>query len=158
MERSLPQEQVLETVRYAVQAHGGERGELIPLLLEINRALGYIPTLAMAELSRLTRIPLSEIFSVATFYSMIATEPRGRHVIQFCESAPCHVSGGRAVWNALLDTLGIAPGETTPDGRWTLLTTSCIGVCDIAPVMMVDDDLHSRLTPGKVAEILERYE
>ncbi len=158
MERSLPQEQVLETVRQAVQAHGSDRGELIPLLLEVNRALGHVPTLAMAELSRLTGIPLSEIFSVATFYSMIATEPRGRHVIQFCENAPCHVSGGREVWNALLDALGIAPGETTPDGRWTLLTTSCIGVCDIAPVMMVDDDLHGRLTPEQVAEILARYE
>ncbi len=158
MERSLPQEQVLEAVRQAVQAHGGDRGELIPLLLEVNRALGYVPTLAMAELSRLTGIPLSEIFSVATFYSMIATEPRGRHVIQFCENAPCHVSGGREVWSALLDALGIAPGETTPDGRWTLLTTSCIGACDIAPVMAVDDDLHGRLTPEAVAEILARYE
>ncbi|RMF49687.1 MAG: NAD(P)H-dependent oxidoreductase subunit E [Anaerolineae bacterium] len=158
MDTTLSSEQIVGAVHTAIEAHGTTRGELIPILLDVNRTLGYVPTLAMAEISRQMRIPISEIFSVATFYTMIATEARGKHVIQFCENAPCHVSGGRETWQALLDTLGIAPGETSPDGKWTLLTTSCTGSCAVGPVMLVDDDLHGNLTPDKVAEILAQYD
>ncbi len=157
MDTTHPTKEVIAAVRAAIESRGCTRGELIPLLLEVNRTLGYIPTIAMAEISRQMHIPISRVFSVATFYDMLATEPRGRHVIRFCENAPCHVSGGRETWHALRDILGISPGETTPDGRWTLLTTSCIGQCDRSPVMMVDDDLHGNLTPDGVGEILERY-
>lgn len=145
-------------VHEALEEHGHSRGELIPVLKTVGEALGYLPALAMVEVARAMQIAPGQVFSVATFYTLIPTEPRGRHVIQFCESAPCHVQGGRLVWETLRAELGISPGETTPDGRWTLLTTSCIGQCDRGPVMMVDDDLHGDLTPDGVGEILERYE
>ncbi|MGB8253724.1 MAG: NAD(P)H-dependent oxidoreductase subunit E, partial [Anaerolineaceae bacterium] len=80
------------------------------------------------------------------------------HVIRFCESAPCHVVGGRHIWMELKTQLKLKNGETSPDGRWTLETTSCLGICGVGPVIMVDDDVYGNVTPDQVTEILARYE
>ncbi len=117
---------VLEAVNKAVEEHGATIDELIPILNDVNRALGYLPAQALDEISRQLRVPKSQLFSVSSFYRMLSTKPRGRHVIQFCESAPCHVVGGRKVWQTLLDQLDLAAGETSQDGKWTLVTTSCV--------------------------------
>ncbi len=79
--------------------------ELIPILNEVNREIGYLPSEALDEISRFLQVPKSHLFSVASFYRMLSTKPRGKHVIKFCESAPCHVAGGREVWEAVKDTL-----------------------------------------------------
>jgi NADH:ubiquinone oxidoreductase subunit E len=151
-------EVAVEVVRSAVQHHGTTRDEVIPILNEVNQEIGYLPTEALEEISRLLRVPKSQIFSVATFYRMLSTQPRGRHVVQFCESAPCHVAGGRLVWQALQDALQIKSGETSTDGRWSLVTTSCLGVCGVGPVMIVDEDIYGNIQPEQVASILARYE
>ncbi|GAP14928.1 NADH:ubiquinone oxidoreductase 24 kD subunit [Longilinea arvoryzae] len=148
---------VLEAVKRAVEEHGATIDELIPILTDVNRALGYLPAQALDEISQRLRVPKSQLFSVSSFYRMLSTKPRGRHVIQFCESAPCHVVGGRKVWQSLLDNLDLEPGETSPDGKWTLVTTSCLGVCGVGPVMIVDDDIYGNILPEQVAEILARY-
>ena len=148
----------LEAVRSAVQKHGAVKEELIPILTEVNRKLGYLPSEALEEISRLMRVPKSQLFSVATFYRMLSTEKLGRHVIQFCESAPCHVVGGRQVYEALQDSLTLEPGETSPDGKWTLVTVSCLGVCGIGPVIVIDDDMYGNVTPDQITDILARYE
>jgi NADH-quinone oxidoreductase subunit E len=148
---------VLQIVNDAVARYGTTKDELIPILNEINRLVGYLPTEALDELSRLMRVPKSRLFSVATFYHMLSTKPRGKHVIHFCESAPCHVAGGREVWMALQEALNIKDGETTPDGMWTLVTTSCLGVCGVGPVIVVDDDIHGNVEPKQVSEILAKY-
>ncbi len=148
----------LEAVRVAVERHGTTRDELIPILTEVNRTVGFLPAAALDEISRLMRIPKSQLFSVATFYRMLSTKKMGQHVIQFCESAPCHVAGGREVWKTLQDTLGLEPGETTPDEKWTLVTVSCLGVCGVGPVIVIDDDMYGNVTPEQVPEILARYE
>ena len=148
----------LEAVRSAVQKHGAVKEELIPILTEVNRKLGYLPSEALEEISRLMRVPKSQLFSVATFYRMLSTEKLGRHVIQFCESAPCHVVGGRQVFEALQDSLTLEPGETSPDGKWTLVTVSCLGVCGIGPVIVIDDDMYGNVTPDQITDILARYE
>lgn len=145
-------------VRDLVKEMGHEKAELIPILHEINGALGYISDDAIEELSEQLKVPTSHIYSVATFYRMLSTEPRGRHVIQFCESAPCHVAGGRLVWQKLQQELGLAKGETSEDNRWTLLTVSCLGVCGVGPVMIVDNDIYGNLTPEQVPDILSNYE
>ncbi len=148
---------VLQAVQEAVQRHGTTREELIPILNEVNRVVGYLPGEALEEISRLLRIPKSQLFSVASFYHMLSTKPRGRHVIQFCESAPCHVAGGREVWQALKEGLQIEPEQTSPDGKWTLITTSCLGICGVGPVIVVDNDIYGNVTPNQVADILARY-
>ncbi len=148
---------IKEVVEAAIEKHGANREELIPILNDVNRALGYIPAEAFNEISKRLKEPKSQLFSVASFYHMISTKPRGKHVIQFCESAPCHVVGGREVWEALKDHLQIEPNETTPDGKWTLITTSCLGVCAVGPVIIIDDDIYGNVDPAKVPEILAHY-
>lgn len=152
------QQDVRELVRTLVVEKGHEKAELIPILHDINSELGYISDEAIQELSERMNIPSSHIYSVATFYRMLSTERRGKHVIQFCESAPCHVAGGRLVWQALQSELGLTNGETSEDDKWTLLTTSCLGVCGVGPVLVIDHDIYGNVTPEQVAGILSNYD
>lgn len=145
-------------VREIVEHIGAARADLIPVLQAITNEFGFISQTAMEQLSALMGLPTKEINSVATFYRMLSTQPRGKHVVQFCESAPCHVVGGREVFAALKQALALEPGQTSPDNKWTLLTTSCLGVCDAGPVILIDTDMHGNVTPGQVNEILSRYE
>lgn len=101
-------------------------------------------------------MPTAKVFGAATFYSMFSTQPRGAHVVRFCEDAPCHVAGGRQVFDAIRTTLMLEPGQSSADGKWSFEMTSCIGVCGVGPVMMVDDDVYGNLTPERVVEILGR--
>lgn len=147
-----------EAVQAAIEKFGRSREELIPILNDVNRTLGFLPPEAIAEVSRQLRTPKSQLFSVASFYQMLSTKPRGRHVIQFCESAPCHVVGGRQVFQALQDEVQLQPGETSEDGKWTLVTVSCLGLCAVGPVIVIDEDIFGNVRPDQVADILARYE
>jgi NADH:ubiquinone oxidoreductase subunit E len=148
---------LLETVRATVKKHGATREELIPILNEINRHVGYLPSAALEEVALLLQVSKSQVFSVATFYQMLSTVETGRHVVLFCDSAPCHVAGGRLVWERLRDELKLEAGQTSPDKKWTLVTVSCLGVCGVGPVMVVDDDMFGNITPDLIPEILARY-
>jgi len=149
-------EQVLSAVQKAIAVYGTKKDELIPILTFINRELGYLPDWALAELSIRLHMSKSQLFSVASFYEMLSTKPIGKHLIRFCESAPCHVVGGREVYEKMLDFLQIQPGETTPDGNWTLLNVSCLGICGVGPVMMVDDEVFGNLTPEQVPVVFNK--
>ncbi len=146
-----------QIVADALETYGFNREELIPILGFVNKKLGYLPGEAMEEISSLLHIPESQVLSVASFYDMLSTKPRGRHVVKFCESAPCHVVGGRELWQALQDELKIEPHQTTPDGKWTLVTTSCLGVCAVGPVIIIDDDIYGNVTPTQLRGIFARY-
>jgi NADH:ubiquinone oxidoreductase subunit E len=149
----------------AIEKHGAKRDAFIPILSEINRALGYIPAEAIQEVREQlqeqdehTYVSKGQLFGLASFYDMLSTKPRGRHVIKFCENAPCHVVGGKAVWDSLCETLELQNGETTPDKKWTLVTTSCLGLCSVGPVVLIDDDMYGNVDPDQVGNILARYE
>ena len=131
--------------------------ELIPILMKLNLELGFLSPEVLERISARLHIPSSRVYSIASFYHMIYTKPTGRHVVKFCESAPCHVAGGREVWKALQKEMGIKPGETSKDGRWTLFNTSCLGVCAVGPVMMVDEDIYGNLSPDQLPNILAKY-
>jgi NADH-quinone oxidoreductase subunit E len=148
---------VRPVVQEAVDRHGATIEALVPILSDINQELGYLPHEALAQVSQLLRVSKSQLFSVASFYQMLSTQPRGRHVIQFCESAPCHVVGGREIWQTLRDELGLEPGETSADGKWTLVTSSCLGICGVGPVIVIDDDIYGNVAPEHVPGILARY-
>ena len=102
-------------------------------------------------------MPVSQVWGTVTFYSLYSTTPRGRHIIRVCESAPCHVVGAMNVLRALENTLGIKVGETTKDSRFTLEVASCLGVCGVAPAMMINEEVHGNLTPETLSEILANY-
>jgi NADH:ubiquinone oxidoreductase subunit E len=147
-----------EYVNALVDEKGHEKAELIPILHEINAEKGYISDDAIKALSKRMKIPSSQIYSVVTFYRMLSHKPRGRHVIQFCESAPCHVAGGQLVFQELQNVLGLSGGETSEDGKWTLITTSCLGICGVGPVLIVDHDIYGNVTPDQIPEILGHYD
>ena len=160
IERELP-----TIVSEAIEKHGAKRDALIPILSEINHAIGYIPPEAFQEVRKQIQsqeeqvyVSKSQLFGLASFYDMLSTKPRGRHVIKFCENAPCHVVGGKAVWDSLCEALDLQKGETTPDKKWTLVTTSCLGLCSVGPVVLIDDDLYGNVSPSQIDEILARYE
>ena len=151
-------------VEQAIAHHGKSRDALIPILSDVNQVYGYIPTEAFTEVKKQTNSPVdhvfvseSQLYGLATFYKMLSTRPVGRHVVRFCESAPCHVMGGRLLIQALMDALQLKPGETSSDGRWTLITTSCLGVCGVGPVILIDDDIYGSVTPEELPRILEFY-
>jgi NADH-quinone oxidoreductase subunit E len=152
-------------VKEAIETHGATRDSLIPILSEINRELGYVPAEAFQEVRKQLQtsteqvnVSKGQLFGLASFYDMLSTKPRGRHVIKFCENAPCHVVGGKAVWDALREMLHLNNGETTPDKKWTLVTTSCLGLCSVGPVVLIDDDLYGNVDPSQIDDILARYE
>jgi NADH-quinone oxidoreductase subunit E len=147
-----------QIVRDTVTHHGASRDELIPILNDLNRQLGYLSGETLNEVSRLIGLSRSQLFGVASFYQMLSTKPLGRHVIQFCESAPCHVVGARQVWNALREELNLNAGETSADGKWSLVPVSCLGVCAVGPVIIIDDDMYGNVEPEQLPEILGRYE
>lgn len=164
MEHETAAVDIAQLVSDAIATHGATRDAVIPILSEINRALGYIPAAALPEIRRRIYIPEegvfladSHLYSAASFYQLFSLKPLGRHVIRFCESAPCHVMGGRQVVRALQAELGLEPGETSADQRWSLLATSCVGVCGVGPVFQVDEDVYGNVTPEQVPEILARY-
>ena len=148
---------VEEAVKNAFEFHGEKAEELIPILLKVNSELGFLPDEALKTISERLRIPQSQLYSVATFYKMLFTKKMGRHVVKFCESAPCHVAGGRQVWSALKNELKLQPGETSPDGNWTLITVSCLGLCSDGPVMIVDEDVYGNLTAESLPSIFAGY-
>jgi NADH:ubiquinone oxidoreductase subunit E len=152
-------------VQAAIEKHGAQRDALIPILSEVNHALGYIPSEAFQEVRKQLNaeeehvyVSKSQLFGLASFYDMLSTKPRGRHVIKFCENAPCHVVGGKAIWDSLSEALNLKNGETTPDKKWTLVTTSCLGLCSVGPVVLIDDDLYGNVAPEQIDDILARYE
>jgi NADH:ubiquinone oxidoreductase subunit E len=151
-------EQVVQKVDAVMARHGTNEEALVEILRDLSKSSGHLSTALLESVAERLRLPPSKVLSVASFYSMIDVEPRGRHVIKLCEDAPCHVPGGREVWEALERELGIPFGETTPDGEWTLLPTSCIGLCAVGPVMVIDDDdVYGNLTPEVIPEILASY-
>ncbi|MEL7636151.1 MAG: NADH-quinone oxidoreductase subunit NuoE [Chloroflexi bacterium] len=148
----------IQEIRDIVLETGQSKDALIAVLKKVADRFGYISNAAVQEISRQTSISAGDIFSVATFYRMLPTTQRGRHVIEFCESLPCHVVGGRELYRALVEQLGVQPGETSADGRFTLLTTSCLGVCEVGPVLSIDNNIHGNLSAETLPEILQKYE
>ena len=146
-----------EDFRYRLWRYDGAPGELIPLLQSAQDHFGYIPRRAIAYISAVTGIPDSDVYGVITFYGQFRLQPRGKFLIRACDGTACHVSGARTIAEAIEDELGIEVGDTTEDGLFTLNTVACIGCCSLAPVMMVNDDTHGRLTPASARKILREY-
>lgn len=159
------EEELDAVIQEAVRQHGTKRDATVPILSEVNQAFGFIPVEALGKIRRLINAPEeglfladSHLYAIASFYQMFSLKPTGKHVIRYCESAPCHVVGARQVIQALKDHLGIQEGETSPDQKWTLLTTSCLGICAVGPVFLVDEDLYGNVTPERVPGILAKYD
>lgn len=140
-----------------LEKYQGMKGALIPVLQEAQDAYGYLSKEVIEHIGEHLDIPVSQIYGVVTFYSQFHLNPRGRNIIRVCQGTACHVRGGKAILEAVQKQLNIKAGQTTPDLRFTLETVACIGACGLAPVMMVNDDTHGRLTQDLIPEILAKY-
>lgn len=129
----------------------------IDALRIVQKHRGWISDEALDDIGELLGMSRSELDGVATFYNLIFRKPVGRHVVYLCDSVSCWIMGSQRLANHLTERLGARLGETTADGRLTLLPIVCLGACDHAPVMMVDGDLHLDLEPGKIDGALEQY-
>jgi NADH:ubiquinone oxidoreductase subunit E len=132
-------------------------GGLIPVLEEAQVALEYLPISVQKIIAEGLKLPLSRVYGVVTFYSFFTMKPRGKHTVRVCLGTACYVRGGKALHETLQKQFGIKDGETTPDRMFTLETVRCLGACGLGPVVVVDDDVHGRVKPGKVKEILSQY-
>lgn len=130
---------------------------LIPALFVAQREIGWLPPDALREVADLLDLPQSEVTSVASFYRLFFLEPPGRHLVLLCTNLACALNGAEHIRRHLEERLKIPPGQTTPDGTFTLREAECLAACDLAPMMMVDRDRFGPLTPQSVDEILERY-
>ena len=109
------------------------------------------------EIAQSLNIGVSEVYGVATFYSFLSTRPLGRNVIRICKSLPCYLKNAPMIIESVHKAIGIGPGETTPDGKFSFELTNCIGACDKAPAMLVNHDVHGNLTPDKISQALKSY-
>jgi NADH:ubiquinone oxidoreductase subunit E len=147
-----------ESIKKIVNAYKDVRGGVIPALHDLQDLYGnYLPEEAVRQLAKGLRIPVIKVFSVATFYTMFSTRPRGENIIRVCESPPCHLLNSVSIVKILEDELGIKVGQTTPDRNFTLELTSCLGICAVAPAMMINDEAYGNLTRDKIPAILNRY-
>jgi NADH:ubiquinone oxidoreductase subunit E len=147
-----------EAILKIVNIYKDVRGGVIPALHALQELYGnYLPEEAVRQLAEGLRIPVNQVFGVATFYTMFSVRPRGENIIRVCESPPCHLLNSVNIVEILEDELGIKVGETTPDRAFTLELTSCLGVCAVAPAMMVNGEVYGSLTRDKIPEILNRY-
>ena len=134
------------------------RAASIEALKIVQKHRGWVPDGAIEAIADVLGIPASDVEGVATFYSQIYRKPVGRHVIRYCDSVVCHITGYQGIQAALEQALNIKPGQTTADGRFTLLPTCCLGNCDKGPTMMVNEQTHVHLTPESIATLLEQYQ
>ncbi|MBK9292305.1 MAG: NADH-quinone oxidoreductase subunit NuoE [Bacteroidetes bacterium] len=140
----------LEQLRQLLADQPTDSSKLIPLLQATQQMYGYIPGQAFAMISEATGVPVSDIYGVATFYAQFRLKPVGKHIVKVCHGTACHVQNANAITDALKEALQIEENETTPDGMFTLESVACLGCCSLAPVMMVGDETHGKLT-GKTA-------
>ncbi|MDZ7270572.1 MAG: NADH-quinone oxidoreductase subunit NuoE [candidate division KSB1 bacterium] len=136
---------------------GGE-GELIPILQRVQQKEGYISEKSVRQIARFLKVSENQVYGVASFYSQFRFVAPGRHSIRVCLGTACHVRGGQILLEAVQREVGVAPGQTSADGRFDLQRVACLGCCALAPVVQVDEDIHSRVTVLGLKEILRAYE
>lgn len=154
---ALPDEQLFIQLTQALEAYRGQPGALIPALQTAQNIFGYIPKTAMNVISETLDEPLSRILGVVTFYSFFSTVPRGKYVIRVCMGTACYVSGGKEVVESLQTALDVNVGQSTHDMLFTLEIARCFGACGLAPILMINDDVHPHVKPAEIEKILAHY-
>jgi NADH-quinone oxidoreductase subunit E len=151
-------EQEQQEIRSELSRYAQKRAVAPEALKIVQGHRGWVSDQSIKDIAEFLELTVDEVDDVASFYSMIFRRPVGRHVILVCDSVTCWIMGQVSIKDHLAARLGIPPGQTTADGKFTLLPISCLGACDQAPVMMIDDRLYGNLTPEKVEEIIAGYE
>ena len=146
----------MKSVAEIVDKFGRDKGQLVSILQDIQAEYRYLPKDALVEVSQILDLPLSQVYSVATFFKAFSLEPRGKHQINVCIGTACHVRGAMRIVDSLKREIGVEPGQTTTDGKFSFEEVRCFGSCALAPVMVVDEEVYGNITTTKAKEILDK--
>jgi NADH-quinone oxidoreductase subunit E len=141
-----------------IEKYGGEPSSLIQVMLDIQSENHWLPKEALERISRRLKVPMTRIQHIATFYKAFSLVPKGRHRIHICMGTACHVRGAPRVLEAVQDLIGISPGETDLDLKFSLETVNCLGCCALGPVIEIDGETHGKMTSAQVSDILKNYD
>ena len=147
-----------EKLREVIKNHTGENGAVIPVLHEAQDIYGYLPIEVQKIISEGLNVPLAEIYGIVTFYTQFSLYPKGTYEVSVCLGTACYVKGSGTILEKIKERLGIDVGQCTPDGKFSLNSTRCIGACGLAPVMTVNDAVYGRLTPADLDDIFAKYQ
>ncbi len=146
----------LEQINKIIKEYGQQKWSLIPLLQEIQDKFGYIPPESIQPIASSMRLFPVEVQGVITFYEQLYTQPRGRNIVRVCRGTACHVRGGKTILKLVKQHLCIEEGQTTPDYEYTLETVACIGVCALAPNLVIGDHVHGHMNPKKLERLFKK--
>ncbi len=144
-------------IQRVIDNTGGQSGALIRVLQQAQGLFGYLPPPVLKTISRDLKVPLSEVYGIVSFYHFFSTVPKGKHVIQVCLGTSCYVKGGQRILDTLKKEFGLEPGGITPDKKFSLETVRCLGCCGLSPVIAIGEDVHRKVRPDKLKEILSSY-
>jgi NADH-quinone oxidoreductase subunit E len=139
-----------------VHKHNVQPGAVIPVLQEIQDTYGYVPPVAIERIAENMGIPASEIYGIVTFYAQFRLEPMGKNLIKVCHGTACHLSGAERIAQALAKVVGAKEGETSQDGMFTVERVACLGCCSLAPCIMLNGEVHGRLTPEAISKMVSQ--
>jgi NADH-quinone oxidoreductase subunit E len=141
-----------------IEKYSGQKGAVIPILQQTQALFGYLPREVLEAISRKTRVPLSNLYGVATFYAQFYLTRRGRHIIRSCDGTACHVRGAAPMIETMEKELGISAGQTTPDYKFTYEVVYCLGSCGLAPVAVIDDKVVGHMTPARLSQVVKELD
>lgn len=150
--------QIEEKAEAIIDNYQRNKGLLISILQDIQTEYNYLPKEALIQVSRSLDVPLSQVYSVVTFFKAFSLEPRGRHLINVCLGTACHVRGGGKILESIERELGINSGKTTGDRKFTLETVNCVGACALGPIVIVDGEFSGQMATNKVKPLVESYD
>ncbi len=146
-----------EKLKKIIEEHKDVRGAVIPVLHKAQEVYGYLPIEVQTMIAEGLGVPLAEVYGIVTFYTQFSLNPKGQYEIGICLGTACYVKGSDKILEKVKEILGIEVGECTPDGKFSLVATRCIGACGLAPVMTINDEVYGKLLPDDVADILAKY-
>jgi NADH-quinone oxidoreductase subunit E len=146
-----------EKIDQIIDKYQNDPSSLIQILLEIQRENRWLPKEALEKVGKKLKVPLNRIQHIVTFYKAFSLVPKGRHEIHVCTGTACHVRGAPRLLNSVQDLIGISPGETDLDLKFSLETVGCVGCCALGPVMIIDGEYHGKMAPAKSEEVLKNY-
>jgi len=157
MEKTRGDEINLTLLDPVIEEKKNTKGSLIPLLQTAQEVYGYLPELALKYIHEKTKVPLSKIYGVVTFYVQFYLTPRGRNTVRVCRGTACHVRGAKGILKTTEQVLGLKEGETSDDLSFSLETVACLGACALGPVLLINNTYFGKMTPKKVETILSQY-
>ena len=146
-----------QRLRELIDSYKGVQGALMPVLQQAQDIYGYLPVEVQTIIAQGLEMPLEEVYGVVTFYGQFSLNPKGKYKISICMGTACYVKGAGLILERIVDKLGIKSGEITPDGKFSLDATRCLGACGLAPIMTINGDIYGTVNPQEVDKILDKY-